>query len=200
MSHSKLTMALATFNLSFPSIRIQLPLILSIRIHSQSFIEVLRSQPTRIFTIFTFPSSSLAYSQSLCICAQLWISQSLINWLLVLTIPWSELKAIATTLPLNLLSDYCLILPPFQNKNYTWWNFSQSSPNELECCQKQCKYWCWWTTKSNNSLHLFNNLYLDSTTLMQHQRNFTCFGAICRNWRASNKIGAKSYLLHYGHP
>jgi len=82
----------------------------SIRIHSQSFIEVLRSQPTRFFTIFTFPSSSLAYSQSLCICGQLWISQSLINWLLVLTILWSELKAIATTLPLNLLSDYCLIL------------------------------------------------------------------------------------------
>jgi hypothetical protein len=50
-----------------------------------------------------------------------------------------------------------------RNKRYIWWNFSQTSPNELECCRKQRKCWCWWTTKSNNSLHLFNNWYLDST-------------------------------------
>ena len=102
-------MALATFNLSFPSIRIQLLSYYRIRIHFQSFIKVLRSQPTRFFTIFTYPSSSLAYSQSLCIYAQLLLSQSLINWLLVLTILWFKFKAIATTFPLNLLSDICLI-------------------------------------------------------------------------------------------
>ena len=54
-----------------------------------------------------------------------------------------------------------LALPPFQNKSYVWWNFSQTLPNQLECCQKQCKCCCWWTTKSNNSVHLFNNWYLD---------------------------------------
>ena len=42
-----------------------------------------------------------------------------------------------------------------------WWNFSQTLPNEVECCQKQCKCCCWWTTKSTNNLHLFNNWYLD---------------------------------------
>ena len=43
--------------------------------------------------------------------------------------------------------------------------FSQTLPNELECCQIQCKCCCWWTTKSDDSLHLFNNLYVDSTAL-----------------------------------
>ena len=53
------------------------------------------------------------------------------------------------------------ILPPFQYKSYVWWNFSQTLPNELECCQRQCKCCCWWITKSNNNLHMFNNWYLD---------------------------------------
>ena len=67
------------------------------------------------------------------------------------------------------------LLPPFQNKSYVWtqtalrnksyiwWNFSQTSRNKLECCRKQCKGCCLWTTKSNNSLHFFNNWCLDST-------------------------------------
>ena len=70
----------------------------------------------------------------------------------------------------------CILIPPFQNKSYiwtkialrnksyVWWHFSQTSPNKLECFQKQCKCCFLWTTKSNNSLHLFNNWYLDSTT------------------------------------
>ena len=72
-----------------------------------------------------------------------------------------------TWFPLFHPNDMCfkvkLLLPLFQNKSYIWWNFSQTSPNEPECCQKQCKCCCWWTTKSNNSLLLFNNWYLDST-------------------------------------
>ena len=56
------------------------------------------------------------------------------------------------------------ILPPFQNKSYVWWNISQTSPNKLECFQKQCKCCYWWTTKSHGNLHLFNNWYLNLTT------------------------------------
>ena len=62
-----------------------------------------------------------------------------------------------------MLKTCCFILPPFQNKRYVWWNFSQTSPNELECCKKQCKCCCWWNIMSNNILRLFNDWYLDST-------------------------------------
>ena len=72
-----------------------------------------------------------------------------------------------TWCPLFHPNDMCfrvkLLLPLFQNKSYIWWSFSQTSPNEPECCQKQCKCCCWWITKSNNNLLLFNNWYLDST-------------------------------------
>jgi hypothetical protein len=34
---------------------------------------------------------------------------------------------------------YFILLPPFWNKSYVWWNFSQSAPNKLTCCHKQCK-------------------------------------------------------------
>ena len=44
-----------------------------------------------------------------------------------------------------------------------WWNFSQTSSNELECCQKQCKCCCWWFAKSNSGWHLFNNWHVDLT-------------------------------------
>ena len=33
-----------------------------------------------------------------------------------------------------------------------------------------------------------------------HQRGHMCFSAIRPKWRASNKIGAKSFWLYYGHP
>ena len=85
-----------------------------------------------------------------------------------------------------------------QSKSYVWWNFSQTSLNELECCQKQCKCCCWWTTKSNSSLHLFNNWYLDST-VDAHRRGFMSFGVIRPNWRASSWIGVKKFRLYYGH-
>ena len=55
------------------------------------------------------------------------------------------------------------VLPPFQHKSYVRWNFSQTSPNEQECCQKQCICCCWGTTKSNNKIHLFDNRYSDLT-------------------------------------
>ena len=51
----------------------------------------------------------------------------------------------------------------YEIKSYVSWNLSQTSSNELECCHKQCKCCCWWTTKLNNSLHLFNNWYLNLT-------------------------------------
>ena len=51
----------------------------------------------------------------------------------------------------------------FRHKSDVLWNFSQNSSNELECCQKQCKCCRWYTTKSNNNLHLSNNWYSDST-------------------------------------
>ena len=69
----------------------------------------------------------------------------------------------------KVLACTCVILPLFQKqklhldincitkKELHLVNFSQTSPNERECCQKQCKRCCWWTTKSSNSLHLFNN-------------------------------------------
>ena len=104
-------------------------------------------------------------------------------------------------------------LPPFQNKNYVWtkiafqnksyvwWNFSQTSPNKLECCQNQCECGCWWwTTKSNNSLHLFNNLIVGLDGVDAHQRGYMRFGAIRPKWWASSEIGTKSFQLYYGHP
>ena len=78
-----------------------------------------------------------------------------------------------------MLKTCCFILPPFQNKRYVWWNFSQTSPNELECCKKQCKCCCWWNIMSNNILR---------------------FGAIRPKWRASSEISAKCFRLYYGHP
>ena len=101
------------------------------------------------------------------------------------------------------------LLPPFQNKSYVWtqtalrnksyiwWNFSQTSRNKLECCRKQCKGCCLWTTKSNNSLHFFNNWCLDSTASTHINAHF---GAIRPKWQASNAIGAKSSRLYYGQP
>ena len=79
--------------------------------------------------------------------------------------------------------------------------FPQTSSNELECCQKQCKCCCWWTTKPNNISHLFNNWYLDSTALT-HIFVILCAlaGAIRPKWRAFSEIGARSFRLYYGHP
>jgi hypothetical protein len=66
-------------------------------------------------------------------------------------------------LPLFQNTSYVWTKIALQNKSYDWWNISQTSSNEPECCKKNCKCCCWWTTKSNNILHLFNDWHLDST-------------------------------------
>ena len=86
-----------------------------------------------------------------------------------------------------------------RNKSYVWWSFSQALPNELECCPKQCRCCYWWIFKSNSSLHLFNDWYLDSGNFNAHWCGFMRFGAIRPKWRPSNEIGANSFRLYYGH-
>ena len=81
-----------------------------------------------------------------------------------------------------------------------WWNISQTSPNEVECCQKQCKCCCWWTTKSNNSSHSFNNWYLDLTVSMHINPVLCALVPSAQIGKASSEMDAKNFQPYYGHP
>ena len=72
----------------------------------------------------------------------------------------------------------------YEINNYIWWDFSQTLPNKLECCHKQCKCCCWWTCKSNNNLHLFNNWYY----IVQH-------GFMCEINRCQLSMAMNGYVV-----
>jgi hypothetical protein len=73
------------------------------------------------------------------------------------------------------------------------WNFSQTSPNQLECCHNQCKCCCWWTTRSNNSLHLFNNWYVDSMASTHINAVFCALVPSAQNGKLLVKLGPKVF-------